>query len=92
VKKSKNDIKGVRNMADPVSVLGGTGMIAVGAGLAIGLSAIGTAISQGALGSAALGIAAEKPEFESKVLLYVALPESILIFGFLIAILLWLKM
>lgn len=82
-------------MAEPTSIasglLGGAGGFGIGAGLAIGLAAIGAGISQGALGSTALGIAAEKPEFESKVLLYIVLPETILLFGFLIAILLYLK-
>ena len=75
-----------------MSALSGPGMIAIGAGLAIGLSAIGAAISQASLGSSALGLVAERPEFENKILIYIVLPEIIVVFGFLVAILLWLKM
>jgi V/A-type H+-transporting ATPase subunit K len=57
------------------SLLTGASGAGIGAGLAIGLAAIGAGISQSALGSAAIGVAAERPEFESKVLLYIALPE-----------------
>jgi V/A-type H+/Na+-transporting ATPase subunit K len=67
------------------------GAAAIGAGIAMGLSALAAAWSQGALGSAALGVAAERPEFEKNVLIYVALPETLALFGFLIAVLLWLK-
>ena len=61
---------------------------ALGAGLAMGLSALAAAWSQGTLGSTALGVAAERPEFENKVLIYVAIPETIVLFGFVIAFLL----
>ena len=61
---------------------------ALGAGIAMGLSALAAAWSQGTLGSTALGVAAERPEFENKVLIYVAIPETIVLFGFVIAFLL----
>jgi V/A-type H+-transporting ATPase subunit K len=64
---------------------------AIGAGIAMGFSALAAAYSQGSLGSAALGVAAERPEFEKNVLIYVALPETLALFGFLVAVLLWLK-
>ena len=40
----------------------GTGLTAIGAGLAIGLAAIGTGLAQGRIGSAGAGVIAEKPE------------------------------
>ncbi len=61
---------------------------ALGAGIAMGLSALAAAWSQGALGSAALGVVAERPEFESKILIYIVLPELLALFGFAIAFLL----
>jgi V/A-type H+/Na+-transporting ATPase subunit K len=79
-------------MADATSLVTGAGGIAIGAGLAIGLGAVGAGISQGALGSSALGIVAERPEFEKNILIYIVLPEILVVFGFLMAILLWLKM
>jgi V/A-type H+-transporting ATPase subunit K len=61
---------------------------ALGAGLAIGISAIAAAWSQGTLGAAALGVVAERPEFEKSILIYIALPEVLVILGFIIAIML----
>ena len=77
-------------MAD-VATAADIGGIAIGAGLAIGLGAVGAGISQGALGSSALGIVAERPEFEKNILIYIVLPEVLAVFGFLVAVLLWLK-
>jgi V/A-type H+-transporting ATPase subunit K len=74
-------------MADAVSLTTG-GAAAIGAGIAIGLSALAAAWSQGTLGSAALGIVAERPEFEKSVLIYVVLPEILVVLGFIIAFML----
>jgi V/A-type H+-transporting ATPase subunit K len=60
---------------------------AVGAGIAITGGAIGTAIAQSSIGSAGLGLIAEKPEEMGKALLFLVLPETLVIFGFVIAIL-----
>ncbi len=60
---------------------------AIGAGVAILGGAIGTGIAQSAIGSAGLGLIAEKPEELGKSLLFLVLPETILILGFVIAIL-----
>lgn len=61
---------------------------ALGAGIAMGLSALGAAWSQGSLGSAAMGAVAERPELEKKMLVYLVLPEILAILGFVIAFLL----
>ena len=61
------------------------GMIAVGAGLAIGLAGLGTGIAQREIGAAAVGATAENEGFLGKSLIYVAIPETIVIFGLLIA-------
>ncbi len=69
-------------------LVGSEGMIALAAGLAMSVSALAAAWSQGALGSSAMGMVAERPELESKVLIYIALPEVLALFGFIIAFLL----
>ncbi len=61
---------------------------ALGAGVAMGISALAAAWSQGSLGSAAMGAVAERPELEKNVLVYLVLPEIIAILGFVIAFLL----
>ena len=68
------------------------GAAAIGASIAIAGGTLAAAWSQGTLGAAALGVAAERPEFEKSVMLYVVLPEVLAVFGFLIAILLWMQM
>ncbi|MBI2147609.1 V-type ATP synthase subunit K [Candidatus Woesearchaeota archaeon] len=64
-----------------------TGLIAVGAGLAVGLSAIATGIAEKAIGSAAIGAMAEKEHLFGKGLILTVIPETIVIFGLVIAIL-----
>jgi V/A-type H+/Na+-transporting ATPase subunit K len=64
----------------------GTGLIAVGAGLAIGLGAVGAGIGESSIGAAAVGAMAEKEEMFGKGLLFTVLPESLIIFGLVIAI------
>ncbi len=62
------------------------GLIAIGAGLAIGLSAIGAALAEKEIGAAAIGAMAEKDEFFGKGLLMTVIPETLVIFGLVIAI------
>ncbi|MCL4383537.1 MAG: ATPase [Candidatus Marsarchaeota archaeon] len=66
-------------------------LASIGAGLAILGGAVGTGIAQSAIGSAGLGLIAEKPEEMGKVLLFLVLPETLLIFGFVISILIMLN-
>ncbi|MEM2963595.1 MAG: hypothetical protein QXW70_02920 [Candidatus Anstonellales archaeon] len=65
----------------------GSGIIAVGAALAVGLGALGTGWAQATIGAAAMGVIAERPEESSKLLVYLALPETIVIFGFVVGVL-----
>jgi V/A-type H+-transporting ATPase subunit K len=67
------------------------GLILVGAGIAIGLAGIGTGIAQSQVGAAAVGATAEDPKMFGKGLIMFVLPETIVILGFVVAILLWLK-
>ncbi len=62
-------------------------MAALAAGIAIVGAAIATAMAQSAIGGAGMGLLAEKPEEMGKVLLFLVLPETMVIFGFVIAIL-----
>ncbi len=75
-------------MVEVVESLGSGAGAALGAGIAMGLSALAAAWSQGALGSAAMGVVAERPEFEKNILIYIVLPEILALFGFIIAFLL----
>ena len=61
------------------------GLLALGAGLAVGLTALGTGWAQGRIGSAGIGALAEKPEVAGRVILLVAIPETMIILGFAVA-------
>ncbi|MPZ95289.1 MAG: ATPase [Propionibacteriales bacterium] len=61
------------------------GLIAVGAGLAVGLSAAATGYAQARIGAAAMGAVAEKPELIGRAILLVAIPETLVILGFAVA-------
>jgi len=64
----------------------GIGLVALGAGLAIGLSAIAAAIAEKSIGVAAIGAMAEKEELFGKGLILTVIPETLVIFGLVIAI------
>ncbi len=61
------------------------GLIGLGAGIAVGAAAIATAWAQSAIGSAGMGLMAEKEGSFTNVLILVALPETLIILGFLVA-------
>lgn len=61
------------------------GLIAIGAALAVGLSAIATGLAQARIGAAAMGAIAEKPELAGRAILLVAIPETLVILGFAVA-------
>jgi V/A-type H+-transporting ATPase subunit K len=63
----------------------GTGLIALAAALAIGIPAVAVAIAQAAIGSAGAGTLAERPESFGQILIYLVIPETLIIFGFVIA-------
>ncbi|HLC59901.1 MAG TPA: V-type ATP synthase subunit K [Candidatus Nanoarchaeia archaeon] len=65
----------------------GTGLIALASGAAIGLSAIAAAIAEKEIGVAAVGAMAEKEELFGKGLVLTVIPETIVIFGLVVAIL-----
>jgi V/A-type H+-transporting ATPase subunit K len=59
--------------------------IPIGAAIAFGAGAIGTGYAQSKIGSAGAGTIAEKPESFGFMLVLVALPETIVILGFVVA-------
>ena len=59
---------------------------ALAAGLAMGLSALGAAYAQAKIGSAGAGTLAERPEVAIWVITLQALPEVIVLLGFVSAI------
>ncbi|MGZ4864280.1 MAG: ATPase [Halobacteriota archaeon] len=59
--------------------------VPLGAGLAFGLGALGTGIAQARIGAAGVGAIAEKQELFGLALVFVALPETLVILGFVIA-------
>ena len=61
-------------------------IIAVAAALAIGLSAIATAWAQAKIGAAGAGALAEKPELSGTIIILVAIPETMVILGFVVAV------
>jgi V/A-type H+-transporting ATPase subunit K len=68
-------------------------LVSFAAALAIGLTAFGTAWAQSRIGAAGAGTLAEKPELSGTIVILVAIPETMVILGFVIAtmILLMLK-
>jgi len=60
------------------------GLIAAAA--VFGLGAIGAGIAIGNVGSAAMGAIGEKPEIASQALIFVALAEGLVVFGFITAL------
>ncbi len=64
------------------------GLIALGAGIAIGAAAIATAWAQKTIGAAAVGAAAENDKMFGRGLVYMVLPETIVLFGLVIAFML----
>lgn len=63
----------------------------IGAGLAVGLAALGTGYAQAKIGSAAVGAILEKKEMTGVMILLIAIPETMVIFGFVIAVLILYK-
>lgn len=62
--------------------------LGIAAAIAIGMAGFATAKVQAAVGSGATGALAEKPELFTSLFFLYAIPETIVILGFVIAILL----
>ncbi|MEM3373207.1 MAG: hypothetical protein QXF76_03255 [Candidatus Anstonellales archaeon] len=57
------------------------GMIALAAAIPTAAGAIGAAWAQASIGSAAMGMVAEQPDKAGNVLIWLALPETLIILG-----------
>ena len=58
----------------------------VAAAIAFGFGALGAGLAIGNVGSAAMGAIAEKPELASQALIFIALAEGLVVFGFITAL------
>ena len=64
-----------------------TGLVAIGAAVALAGSAIAAAWAEKTIGAAAIGAMAEKEELFGKGLILTVIPETIVIFGLVVSIL-----
>ncbi len=62
-------------------------LLALAAAAAIGVSAIATAWVQSRIGSAGAGALSEKPELRGAIIVMLAIPETLVILGFVVAVL-----
>jgi V/A-type H+/Na+-transporting ATPase subunit K len=58
----------------------------IAASIAFGLGAVGAGIAISHVGAAAMGAVAEKPQIAGQALIFVALAEGIVVFGFITAL------
>ena len=65
--------------------------ISLSAALAIGLPAFATAWAQSRIGPAAAASLAEKPQLATTVIILLAIPETMVILGFVVSILILLR-
>ncbi len=61
----------------------------IGAALAVGLPALATGYAQGKIGAAGAGALAEKPDLLGPIIIMIAIPETAVILGFVVSILLF---
>ncbi len=64
------------------------GLVAIGAGAAIGFAGLGSGMGQGITAASSVGAVVEDPDMFARGIIFSALPETQAIYGFLIAILL----
>ncbi|MDC7950542.1 ATPase [Methanomassiliicoccaceae archaeon COG_1] len=62
------------------------GLIAIGAGLAVGLAGVGTGMAEKDIGAAAIGAITEDSSLFGRSMIFMVLPETVVIFGLVIAI------
>ena len=69
-----------------VEVSTGEGLIAIGAGIAVGLTGLGSGLAEKDIGAAAIGAITEDTSLFGMGMIYMVLPETIVIFGLVIAV------
>lgn len=62
-------------------------LIAIAAALAVGISAVATAWVQSRIGASGAGALSEKPELRGAIIVMLAIPETLVILGFVVAVL-----
>jgi V/A-type H+-transporting ATPase subunit K len=67
------------------------GLITLSAALAVGLPALATGWAQSRIGAAAAASLAEKPELTNTAIIMLAIPETMAILGFVVAVLIILR-
>ncbi|MDI3486088.1 MAG: V/A-type H+/Na+-transporting ATPase subunit [Methanolobus sp.] len=72
---------------ETVAFMDAEGLKAIGAGLAVGLTGIASALAEKDIGSAAIGAMAENESLFGKGLILTVIPETIVIFGLVVALL-----
>lgn len=65
--------------------------VAMSAALVLAVSAIATAWAQSRIGAAGAATLAEKPELTGTMIILVAIPETMVILGFVVAVLILLR-
>ncbi|MDR1376106.1 MAG: ATPase [Synergistaceae bacterium] len=60
-------------------------IVALAAALAVGIPALATAYAQARIGSAGAGTIAEKPETAGTIIVLEAIPETMVVLGFVVA-------
>jgi V/A-type H+/Na+-transporting ATPase subunit K len=68
-----------------------TALIMLSAALAIGIPALATAWAQSRIGPAAAASLAERPELSTTAIILIAIPETMVILGFVVSVLLILR-
>jgi V/A-type H+-transporting ATPase subunit K len=67
------------------------GLIMLSAALAVGLPAIATGWAQSRIGASGAASLAEKPELTGTIIIMLAIPETMVILGFVVAVLIMLR-
>jgi len=78
------------HQSETVATAASSGTMAWGllaAAIAFGLGALGAGIAISNVGAAAMGAVAEKPEVAGQALIFVALAEGLVVFGFIMGLL-----
>ena len=68
-----------------------TALTFIAAAIAMAGGLIATGIAQSGIGAAGMGVVAEKPERTGTVLFFLVIPETLFIFGFVVALIMMLK-
>ncbi|WP_292469068.1 V-type ATP synthase subunit K [Methanolobus sp.] len=74
-------------VTETITAMDPSGLKAIGAGLAVGLTGIASALAEKDIGSAAIGAMAENESLFGKGLILTVIPETIVIFGLVVALL-----